>query len=153
MCFPLQYTFLVFKNGNLPRTPLPATMTPKVITSALTAAQVLFLPINGQPSDDNLVRLSDTISPILLKATYDRINGIHNLWGLVASADRYLHHYGTPFVRLATHPACCDPTITVEASCIHGVHSKTAWAALLQDYEAYKSLLARCQGFNQGCCK
>jgi hypothetical protein len=54
-------------------------MTPKAITSALAAAQVLFLPINGQPSDDNLVRLSDTILPILLKATYDCVNGVHNL--------------------------------------------------------------------------
>ena len=67
--FPLQYTFLVFKNGNPPQLPLPATMTPQAIFLALAAAQALFLPINGQPSDDNLIRLSDAISPILLKAT------------------------------------------------------------------------------------
>jgi hypothetical protein len=79
--------FLVFKDGNPPRLPLPATMTPKAITLALAAAQVLFLLIDGQPSDDNLVHLSDAISPILLKATYDRVNGIHNLWGLIPSAD------------------------------------------------------------------
>jgi hypothetical protein len=54
-------------------------MTPKAITSALTAAQALFLPINGQPSDYNLVRLSEAISPILLKATYGRVNSIHTL--------------------------------------------------------------------------
>ncbi len=110
--FPLQYTFLVFKKGNPPQLPLPTTMTPKVITSALPAAQALFLPIDRQPSDDNLVRLSDTILPILLKATYDHVNGIHNLWGLIASMDCYLHHYGAPFVRPATHPACYDPAIT-----------------------------------------
>jgi hypothetical protein len=75
-------------------------MTPKVITSALTVAQAqaLLLPINGQPSDNNLVHLSDAILPILLKATYYHINGVHNLWGLVASTDCYLHHYGAPFV-------------------------------------------------------
>jgi hypothetical protein len=54
-------------------------MTPKVITSALTAAQALFLPISGEPSDNNLVHLSDAIMPIFLKAAYDRVNGIHNL--------------------------------------------------------------------------
>jgi hypothetical protein len=91
-------------------------MTPKAITSALIAAQVLFLPIDGQPSDDNLVHLSDTILPILLKATYDRVNGIHNLWGLVASTDCYLPHYSAPFVRPATRPACYDPAINAEAS-------------------------------------
>jgi hypothetical protein len=45
--FPLQYMFLVFKTGDLPQFPHPANMTPKAITSALAAAQVLFLPING----------------------------------------------------------------------------------------------------------
>jgi hypothetical protein len=58
-CFPLQYTFLVLKNSNPPQSPLSATMTPKAITSAHAAAQALFLPINGQPSDKDLVRLSD----------------------------------------------------------------------------------------------
>jgi hypothetical protein len=62
-------------------------MTPKVITLVLAAAQAIFLPIDGKPSDNNLVHLSNAISPILLKAIYDRVNGIHNLWGLVASAD------------------------------------------------------------------
>jgi hypothetical protein len=114
-------------------------MTPNAITTALAAAQVLFHPIDGQPSDDDLVHLSDAILPILLKATYNHVNGIHNLWGLVASADCYLHHYGAPFVRPATRPACYDPAINVEASRVDRVRAKTAWAALLQDYEAYKA--------------
>ncbi len=116
MCFPLQYTFLVFKNGNLPQLPLPATMTSKAITSALAVAQALFLPIDGQPSNNNLTRLSDTILPILLKATYNHVNGIHNLWGLVASTDCYSHHYGAPFVCPATRLACYDPAMNAEAS-------------------------------------
>jgi hypothetical protein len=108
-------------------------MTPKVITSALAAAQPLFLPINGQPSDDDLVHLSDPILSILLEATYDRINGVHNLWGLVVSTDCYLHHYGTPIVCPAIHPACYDPAITAEALHVNRVCAETAWAALLQD--------------------
>ncbi len=76
---------------------------------------------------------------ILLKATYNRVNGLHNLWGHVASADCYLHHYGAPFVRPATLPACYDPAINAEASCVNHVCAKTAWTALLQDYKAYKA--------------
>ncbi len=41
-------------------------MTSEAITSALAAAQALFLPIDGQPSDNDLVRLSNAILPILL---------------------------------------------------------------------------------------
>jgi hypothetical protein len=114
-------------------------MTPKAITSALAAAQVLFLPIDGQPFNNNLIRLSNAISPILLKSTYDHINSIHNLWGLVANADRYLHHYRAPFVCPATHRACYNPAINVEASCINCMHAKTAWVAKIQDYKAYEA--------------
>jgi hypothetical protein len=114
-------------------------MTPKAITSALAAAQALFLPIDGQPSDNDLIHLSDAISPIFLKATFDRVNGVYNLWGLDASADCYLHHYSAPFVRPATHPACYDPAINAEASCVNHVCTETVWAALIQDYKAYKA--------------
>jgi hypothetical protein len=114
-------------------------MTPKAVTSALAAAQVLFLPIDGQPTNNNHVHLSNAIMPILLNATYNRVNGIHNLWGPVASADCYLHHFSAPFVCPATRPACYEPTITAEASCVDCVCAKTIWAALIQDYKAYKA--------------
>jgi hypothetical protein len=103
-------------NSNPPQLPLPATMTPEAITSALTAAQALFLSIDGQPSDDNLVCLSDAILPIFLKATYNHFSGVHNLWGLVASVGRYLHNYGAPFIRPTTRLTCYDLAINAEAS-------------------------------------
>jgi hypothetical protein len=114
-------------------------MTPDAITSALAAAQALFLPIDGQPSDNYLIFLSDAISTILRKSTYDHVNSVYNLWGLVANADRYLHHYGAPFVHPATRPACYDPAINAEASCADRVCAKTAWATNIQDYEAYEA--------------
>jgi hypothetical protein len=138
--FPLQYMFLVFKKGNPTQIPLPATMTPKAITSAHTAAQALFLPIDGHPSNNDLVRISDAISPILLKATYNHINDIHNLWGLVASVYRYVHHYSAPFVRLATHLVCYDPEINAKASRVDCICAKTARAALIQDMRLTRPL-------------
>jgi hypothetical protein len=100
---------------------------------------VLFLPIDGQPSNNHLILLSNAILPIILKSTYDRVNSIHNLWGFVASADCYLHHYGTPFVCPPTLPACYDPAINAEASCVNRICAETAWAALIQDCKAYKA--------------
>jgi hypothetical protein len=75
----------------------------------------------------------------LAYSSHDRINGVHNLWGLVASVDCYLHHYGAPFVCPATRTVCHDPAIIAEASCLNCVCSETAWAALLQGYKAYKA--------------
>jgi hypothetical protein len=71
----------------------------------------------------------DAILPIFLKATYDHGSGVHNLWGLLASA----------VLRPATHPACYDLVINAEASRINRVCAKTVWAALLQDSKAYKA--------------
>jgi hypothetical protein len=124
-------------------------MTPKAITSALAAAQVLFLPIDGQPSNDNLVCLSNAILAILLKSTYDCINGIHNLWGLVANADRYLHHYGAPLVCPATRLTCYDPVINAEASWVDHVCTKTALATKIQDYKAYEAAEHGIKVFNK----
>jgi hypothetical protein len=109
------------------------------IISALAAAQVLFLPINGQPSNDDLICLSDAILSVLLKATYNHVDGIHNLWYLVASADQNLQHYSAPFVCPASRSACYDPAINVEVSCVDCICPKTAWAALIQDYKAYEA--------------
>ncbi len=111
-------------------------MTPYAITSALIAAQALFLPIDGQPININFIRLSNAISPILLKVTYDHDNNVHNLWGLITNTDRYLHHYGALFVRPATCPGCYDMVINAEASHVKCVRAKTAWGAKVQDYEA-----------------
>ncbi len=128
MCFSPIYVSSFQDWQPTPKISHPATMTPDTITSALAAAQVLFLPINGQPSDADLVHLFNPISPILLKSTYDRVNSVHSLWGFIANADRYLHHYGAPFVLPATCPACYDPAINAEASRVNCIHAKTAWA-------------------------
>jgi hypothetical protein len=53
--------------------------------------------------------------------------------------DCYLHHYSAVFVGPATRLACYNLAINAEASCVNCVSAKTAWAALLQDYEAYKA--------------
>jgi hypothetical protein len=83
--------------------------------------------------------LSNAIVPILLKSTYGLVNGVHNLLGLVANADRCLHHYGAPFVRPATHLACYNPAIIADASCVNRVCTKTARATKIHDYEAYEA--------------
>jgi hypothetical protein len=51
-------------------------MTPTALALALTIATSAFLPIAGQPTDDDLVRINDALAPILLKVIYDCVNGI-----------------------------------------------------------------------------
>ncbi len=72
---------------NSPLLPHPATMTPTSLALALATATSAFLPIAGQPNDNNLVRINDALASILQKVTYDRAQGAQNLWGLIADAD------------------------------------------------------------------
>ncbi len=64
-------------------------MTPTALALALTTTTSAFLPIAGQPTDNDLVRIKDALAPILLNVTYDCANGVQNLWGLIADAGRY----------------------------------------------------------------
>jgi hypothetical protein len=122
-----------------PNTSHPITMTPTALTSALADAKAAFLPIIGQPTNDNLVRINDALTPILLTITCDRINGKQSLLGLIANVDRYLHHYGFAFIHPTTHLAVYDPNIANDVSCIERVCAEASWATCIQDYEAYEA--------------
>jgi hypothetical protein len=122
-------------------------MTPTALAVALATATLAFLPITGQPTDDDLVRMNDALAPILQKVTYDRANGVQNLWGLIADADRYLHNYGLAFAHPAARPAVYDPAIVEGASRVERTRAEAAWAARIQDYEAYKAAEAGVKTF------
>ena len=114
-------------------------MTPTTLALTLATTTLAFLPIAGQPANNNLVRINDALAPILLKIMYDSTNGIQNLWGLIANADRYLHHNGLAFVCPATRPAVYDPDIADDASRIERTHVEASWTTRIQDYEAYEA--------------
>jgi len=53
-------------------------MTPEDILADFNEAQNKFAPIDRQPTDDDLVRLEETLYPLLLAIPYDSENGKHN---------------------------------------------------------------------------
>ena len=112
-------------------------MMPTTLALALATATSAFLPIVGQPTNNDLIRINN--APILLKITYDRTNGVQNLWGLIANADKYLHHYGLAFVRPATRPVVYDPYIADDASRVKHTRAEASWAACIHNYEAYEA--------------
>jgi hypothetical protein len=122
-------------------------MTPTALALALANATSVFLPIAGQPTDNNLVRINNALAPILLKVTYDRANDVQNLWGLITDANRYLHHYGLAFMRPATGPAVYNPAIAEGASRVERTCAEAAWAARIQDYKAYEAAEAGIKTF------
>jgi hypothetical protein len=122
-------------------------MMPTALALALATATLAFLPIAGQPTDDNRVRINDALAPILLKITYNHTNSVQNLWGLITDADRYLHYYGLAFVCPATRPAVYGPDIAEGASRVERTRAEASWATRIQDYEAYEAADAGVKAF------
>jgi hypothetical protein len=85
VCFPSTYVYYsITKISHLAtKTPAdlphPATMMPTALALALATATSAFLPIAGQPTNDDLVLINDALAPILLKVTYGCTNGVQNL--------------------------------------------------------------------------
>ena len=82
-------------------------MTPEDILADFSEAQNQFAPIDRQPTDDDLVRLEETLYPLLLAIPYDSEHGKHNLSGIILDDKTYKTTNGTPFP-VPTKPGAYD---------------------------------------------
>ena len=74
-------------------------MTPEEITLSLSEALDKFFPIQWKPTDYDITRLSETLTPLLLDIPYDIADARHNLWGCIAPDARYKTKYVVSFAR------------------------------------------------------
>ena len=73
-------------------------MTPEEVTLALKEATDAFPPLGARrPTDDDLVSIRESLSPILMTIPYDAIDNLHNLWGVIAPTAAYTTLYATAF--------------------------------------------------------
>lgn len=111
-------------------------MTPEEIMSAFANAATTFQPIVGQPTDDDLTALRDTLYPLLLQIPYDEA-GTHNLIGLLEPDASYTTTWHAAFpipARPPTYPAIADAATPVVRA-----RSEAEHAVLVKDYAAYEA--------------
>ena len=60
-------------------------MKTKAITLLLKEASDAFLPIDGKPTDDDLLAIREVLLPILMLIPYNRLTAVHSLTGLITS--------------------------------------------------------------------
>ena len=72
-------------------------MTPDKIVAKLAIAIDHFEPITEQPSDTDLTRLWEAVTPLLLQIPIDETGGKHNIIGLIWSKLAYVARYGKAF--------------------------------------------------------
>ena len=64
-------------------------MTPDAITRLFKEAYDTFPPLEGKPTDDDLLAIREGILPLLMVIPYDQLNGIHSLTAILTDAAKY----------------------------------------------------------------
>ena len=72
-------------------------MTPEDIVTNFATVIDHFRPITDQPSDTDLIRLQEAVTPLLLQIMYDETGGKHTLISLIWSKNAYVARYGEAF--------------------------------------------------------
>ncbi len=88
---------------------------PEEITSLFATAAAAFQPIVGQPNNNDLTLLRDTLYPLLLQIPYDEA-GTHNLIGILEPTTMYTATWHAAFpvpVWPPTYPAISNTTTAV----------------------------------------
>jgi hypothetical protein len=122
-------------------------MIPDVITCLFKEAHDAFHPLEGKPSDDDLLATWETLLPLLMVIPYNQLNGVDSHTAILTKAVKYEGNHGAKFVC----PACLplyDKTIADDATTVIRVCAKAAHKSYLNDYASYK---AAKQGISKFC--
>jgi hypothetical protein len=115
-------------------------MTPDAITHLFKEAYDTFSPLEGKPTDDDLLAIQETLLPLLMVIPYDQLNGLHSLTAILTEAAKYEAELGNAkFVR----PVCLplyDKNIANDATTVIQVRAEAAHKSHLDDYASYDAL-------------
>ncbi len=114
-------------------------MAPDAITLLFKEAYDSFPPIEGKPTNDNLLAIREAILPLLMVIPYNLLTGVHSLTAFLMEAGKYEAYHGNhTFVR----PSCLplyDTTIDNNATTVVRIRAKAAHKSCLADYAAYEA--------------
>jgi len=113
-------------------------MTPDGITHLFKEAYDTFPPLEGKPTDDDLLAIQECILSLLMVIPFDQLNGIHSLTVILTEAAKYKSEHGNAtFVRPARLPLY-DKNIADNATTVIRVCSEVAHKSRLDDNASYE---------------
>ena len=114
-------------------------MNADAITRLFKEAYNTFPPLEGKPTNDDLLAIRETLLPLLMVIPYDQLKGVHSFTAILMEATKYKDNHGTfKFVR----PSCLplyNRNIAGDATTIIGVCAEAAHKSHLNDYASYKA--------------
>jgi hypothetical protein len=112
-------------------------MRPNAITLLFKEARDAFPPLDGKPTDNDLLSIRETLLLILMEVPYDQLGGVHSLTSLITEDVRYAaDHGGNSFKR----PVCLplyDTSIKDDVTTVVRLHAEAAHNARLDDYASF----------------
>jgi hypothetical protein len=61
-------------------------MMPDAITRLFKEAHDAFPPLEGEPSNNDILAIRETLLPLLMVIPYDQLNGVHSLTAILTKA-------------------------------------------------------------------
>jgi hypothetical protein len=114
-------------------------MTPNAITLLFKEARDAFPPIEGKPTDDNLLSIQETLLLILMEVTYDQLGGVHSLTALITDDVRYASEHGGNSFKRPIRLSLYDTSIKDDATTVVHVRAEAAHKARLDNYPSFEA--------------
>lgn len=122
-------------------------MRPDAVTLLFKEAYDVFPPLEGKPTDDDLLAIKEALLPLLMVIPFDAVGGIHSLTALLTDDTKYAAaHGGHSFVRPVRLPLY-DLNIPDDAPTVVRVRSEAAHKSKLEDYANYEAAERGCAKF------
>ena len=116
-------------------------MTPEKTLMVIKEATVVFRNISTKITDDDMLRMNQTLLLILLilfKIPYDQVETTHNFSSLILPSAKYIAKYGTAF-QCPTRPKPYSPTIAATMSDAERCKAEATYLSHKEDYLLYEA--------------
>ncbi len=114
-------------------------MMPNAITLLFKEARDAFPPIEGKPTDDDLLSIQETLLPILMEVPYNQLGGVHLLTSLITDNVRYAAEHGGNAFKHPTRLPLYDTSIKDDATMVVRIRAEAAHKARLDDYASFEA--------------
>jgi hypothetical protein len=96
-------------------------------------------PVDGKPTDDDLLSIRETLLPILIEIPYDQLGGVHSLTAILMDPARYASDHGGATFRHTVRLPQYDASIADDSTTVVRVRVEAAHKARLNDYASYEA--------------
>ncbi len=120
---------------------------PDAITLLSKEANDSFPPIEGKPTNNNLLAIREAILPLLMVIPCDLLTEVHSLTAILMEAGKYEAYHGN---HTFVHSSCLplyNATIDNDAMTVFCIRAKAAHKSCLANYAAYETAKHRVAKF------